>query len=90
VTVHLNVRFVRYAPFKFLTRVLTKFSEMEGNNVMDRNISYLRARDPSILTFNRPHLSEVRTNLIEEFCNDNHQQEQVRKLQFLNLPPRFR
>jgi hypothetical protein len=86
--VHLNVRFVRfvrYGRFKFLT----KFGAMEGNHLKESNISYLRARDPSILTFNRHHLSEVRTNLHEEFCNDNHQQEQVRKLLFLNFPPRF-
>ncbi|CAH1381707.1 unnamed protein product, partial [Tenebrio molitor] len=71
-----------YGRFKFLT----KFGAMEGNHLKESNISYLRARDPSILTFNRHHLSEVRTNLHEEFCNDNHQQEQEHKIRvFLRI-----
>lgn len=40
-------------------------------NIVLNKVSYLHARDPSILGWNRHGLDEVRVNLAEELLNTN-------------------
>ncbi|KAJ8970157.1 hypothetical protein NQ317_003320 [Molorchus minor] len=44
---------------------------MEIENIIQKNVSYLHARDPSILAWNRHGLDEVRVNLAKELLKDN-------------------
>ncbi|XP_018575548.1 kinesin-like protein subito [Anoplophora glabripennis] len=44
---------------------------LDIESIVLKNISYLHARDPSILAWNRHCLDEVRINLADELLNDN-------------------
>ncbi|XP_063911405.1 kinesin-like protein subito isoform X2 [Zophobas morio] len=58
---------------------------MYCDNLMLRNCSYLQARDPSILSYNRPQLSEVKTNLADEFGETSKQQPQKDEARTINV-----
>lgn len=48
---------------------------MESDSLLMKNVSFIKARDPSILlAFNRPQLAEIKTKLADQFA------EQVKNL----------